>query len=99
MGVRFRKQHPIDPYVVDFYAPAAKLVIEIDGAAHDRGDRPERDQARDEFLAARGYRVVRIGARGVLEDADAAVEAVIALALNPLHHPSDGLPPRAGEDL
>jgi very-short-patch-repair endonuclease len=46
--VRIRKQHPIGPYVLDFYCPSAKLAIEVDGFAHDTGDRPRRDDIRTE---------------------------------------------------
>ena len=99
MGVRFRKQHPIDPYVVDFYASCARLIVEIDSEAHDRGQRPQLDLKRTRFLEAKGYRVVRIAARDVLADVGAVAEGVIASALAPLHQPAAGPPPRAGEDL
>jgi len=101
-GVAFRKQHPIDPYVADFYCSAAKLVIELDGIAHDRGERPRRDEKRDAFLRGRGYRLVRIPAAEVLRDPDAVAESIVAYAVaNPLHRPAapDGSPPRPGEDL
>ena len=100
-GVSFRKQHPIDPYVADFYCSAAKLVIELDGIAHDLGDRPERDEARDAFRD-HGYRLFRIAAAEVLRDPDAVAESLIAYAVaNPLHHRAarGGPPPRPGEDL
>ena len=47
-GVSFRRQHPIGPYVTDFYCAAAKLVIEIDGQIH--GFTVERDGRRDEYM-------------------------------------------------
>ena len=80
-GTAFRKQHPISPYRVDFYCAAAKLVIEVDGAAHDMGDRPEQDEMRTRALEAQGYTVVRIAASEVLRDADGVAEAIVALAL------------------
>jgi very-short-patch-repair endonuclease len=52
--LRFRRQHPIGPYVLDFYCEAAKLAVEVDGASHGAGDRPARDARRDAWLA--GYR-------------------------------------------
>jgi very-short-patch-repair endonuclease len=55
-GIQFRKQHPIGDYFLDFYVARLKLAIEIDGIAHDMGDRPQRDEARDAYLAARGLR-------------------------------------------
>jgi very-short-patch-repair endonuclease len=100
-GVAFRKQHPIDPYVADFYCSRARLVIEIDGAAHDRGDRPRRDEARAAFLRERGYQVLRIAAGDVLKDPDGVAASIVAYAADPLHHRAarGGPPPRPGEDL
>lgn len=51
-GLKFRRQHPVGPYVIDFYCASAKLGIEIDGIAHDMGERPERDMRRDVLNAA-----------------------------------------------
>ena len=99
-GLAFRKQHPIDPYVADFYCAAAKLVIELDGAAHDRGDRPKRDEARDAFLEAKGYRILRIAAQDVLKDPGRVAQAIVAYAASPLHPRAarGGPPPRPGEE-
>ena len=99
-GIAFRKQHPIDPYVADFYCSLARLVIEIDGEAHDRGERPKRDEARDAFLEERGYQVLRIAAGDILKDPDGAAASIVAYAGDPLHHRAarGGPPPRPGED-
>ena len=78
-----RRQHPIGGYVVDFYCPAAKLVIEIDGFAHDTGDRPRRDAAREAWLRAQGLNVVRIPARDVLHDAVGCAEGILRLCETP----------------
>src|SRR5919107_5564400 len=56
-GLRFRCQHPVGPSVLDFFCPAAKLVIEVDGPIHE--EQREQDQARTEHLEAYGYRVLR----------------------------------------
>ena len=74
--VRFRSQHPIGPYVADFYCPKARLVIEIDGATHEHGDRAERDAVRDEWMRARGLRILRIPARDVLADPEAVANGL-----------------------
>jgi very-short-patch-repair endonuclease len=50
----FRRQHPIGPYVLDFYCATARLAIEIDGASHEFGDRPERDERRHVWLKQHG---------------------------------------------
>ena len=76
--VKIRKQHPCGPFVVDFYCPPAKLVIEIEGIVHDMGDRPERDDARSVWLQAQGLKVIRIPAFEVLKDADGVAEAIVA---------------------
>ena len=67
--VKFRRQHPLGHYVLDFYCPAARLVVEVDGMAHDMGERPQRDELRAAFIAERGLRLVRIPAAEVLRSA------------------------------
>ena len=95
-GLKFRKQHPIGEYVADFYCAATRTAVEVDGEAHNRGDRPMRDTARDAFLAENGYRVIHIMADEVLRNADEAAAAVAALAASPLHPDAArrGPPPR-----
>ena len=78
-AVKFRRQHPLGPYVLDFYCAAAKLAIEIDGAAHDFGDRPQRDDARNAWLNQQGVQVVRIPAKDVLADPDEIAGALLKL--------------------
>ena len=98
-GLRFRKQHPIPPYFADFYCAAARLVIEIDGIAHDMGERPARDVERDTFLEAKGYRILRIPASDVLADVGATAQAIVQMA-NPLRQSlRDRHLPMNGEDL
>jgi len=78
-GFKFRRQHPILGFIADFYCPAAKLVIEVDGEAHDKGDRPRRDAERDRRVAELGLRTMRIPAAAVLVDpAEAITRAVNA---------------------
>ncbi|MDP3675125.1 MAG: DUF559 domain-containing protein [Novosphingobium sp.] len=103
-GLKFRRQHGSDDFVLDFYCSDARLGIEIDGKAHDMGDRPERDVARDTFFAEAGIATLRIPAGDVLRDAATSAESIIdaARARLPLHHPAapGGPPPRdkLGED-
>lgn len=82
-GLKFRRQHPVGPYVVDFYCPAGKVAFEIDGIAHDMGNRPERDEARAAELAARGLTIVRIPAQEVLGDAPTVAQMIIDLCQGP----------------
>jgi ATP-dependent DNA helicase RecQ len=67
-GFKFRRQHPMEPYVLDFFCPELRLCVEIDGYGHLMGDSPERDQRRDAWLDAQGIRTVRIQAKDVLSD-------------------------------
>ena len=86
LGVKFRRQHPVGPYVADFCCMAAKLIVEIDGEAHNCGANPVRDAARDAFLSAQGFEIVRIAAKDVLEE--------MALASEKVQRSLDGAPIR-----
>lgn len=79
-GLHFRKQHPLGPYVLDFYCHQALLCVEIDGASHGLGDQAARDERRDAWLAEKGIRTLRISASCVLEDVDDAVSMIIGAA-------------------
>jgi very-short-patch-repair endonuclease len=102
-GFKFRKQCPQHPFVLDFACLEIRLAIEVDGEAHDRGDRPMRDGARDGYLRAGGFTMLRIPAREVLGNLEGVLAGIVeqCRALGPLHHrPSaGGPPPRTGEDL
>ena len=75
-GLHFRKQHPIGPYVLDFYCHELRLAVELDGAGHSMGDAPAKDAARDAWLAANGIRTLRMSAALVLEDVDNALDTI-----------------------
>jgi very-short-patch-repair endonuclease len=101
----FRRQHPIGPYILDFYCAKAKLAIEIDGRSHDMGERPEQDVRRDEWLRERQIEVIRIPASDVLGQLDDTVEAIVSTAQARCggHTPSTALravplPRSAGEE-
>ena len=98
-GLKFRRQHPIGDYVVDFCCLPERLVIEVDGSVHDIPDRVRSDDQRTEFIRENGFRVLRVTAKQVLQDADAAAEAIVAWAASPLHQPAAGPPPRFGEAI
>lgn len=85
MGLKFRNQHPLGDYVVDFYSHSARTVIEIDGIAHDMGNQPQFDELRDAALRSLGLRVVRILASDVLKDPTEVATSIVALCNdNPL---------------
>lgn len=72
-GFKFRRQHPVGPYILDFFCPAAALVIEIDGMAHDMGGNPERDERRDSWLAGQGILTLRFAATDIRDNLDCVV--------------------------
>jgi very-short-patch-repair endonuclease len=100
-GFAFRRQNPQLEYRLDFACLSARLAIEVDGEAHDRGDRPKRDARREQRLAELGFATLRIPAREILRDLDAVITGIVAACRErgPLHQPSAGPPPRSGEEL
>lgn len=88
-GLKFRRQAPIGPYIVDFVCLKRRLVVELDGGVHDAPFRdPERDRKRDAWLVSEGYRVLRFR-NGQVENAPNLVLDAIRKELNiPLLLPS-----------
>ena len=80
-GLRFRRQHAAGGYVLDFYCALAGLAFEVDGEAHNRGDRPQRDAVRDEWLATQGMHVLRYSAGEVLTNLQGVVREIVTIAL------------------
>ncbi len=76
-GLKFRRQVPIGPYVVDFFCPAARLVVEVDGAGHAD---PRRDAVRDDWLAREGYRVLRVWNNDVMANLDGVLQLILGTA-------------------
>ena len=76
-GFKFRHQHPIGPYSLDFYCAAARLAIEVDGVAHDMGDNPVRDERRDAWLKDQGVETLRINAEDVFLEFEAVVRLIL----------------------
>ena len=67
-GCRFRRQHPVGPFILDFYCPAARLAIEIDGATHESSAQAKHDQRRDCWFGDKAITVLRVSASDVLRD-------------------------------
>lgn len=80
-GLIFRKQHKLSRLTLDFFCAERALAVEIDGIAHDMGDRPERDPRRDAWLRSQGIETLRIAASEVLKDADEVVDAIARVTL------------------
>ena len=102
-GYKYRKQFPQANLSLDFACLSARLAIEVDGEAHDRGDQPEFDEKRDEQLRQAGFTVLRVPAREVLNNLEGVLMAIVARCdeAGPLHHrpAAGGPPPRSGEDF
>lgn len=74
-GFKFRRQHPIGCFIVDFYCAQTKLVIEVDGDSH--AGQVEYDQARTDWLKSQGYHVIRFTNQEVREDISAVVQVIL----------------------
>jgi very-short-patch-repair endonuclease len=74
-GYKFRRQHAIGNFIVDFYCPAAKLVIEIDGDTHL--EQVEYDQTRTDWIESQGYQVIRFTNRQVSENISAVLKNIL----------------------
>jgi very-short-patch-repair endonuclease len=74
LGFKFRRQHSIDRFIVDFYCNEAQLVVEVDGEIHDYTQ--EEDAIRQEFLESLGLRVVRFRNEAVLSSIDGVLEGI-----------------------
>ena len=92
-GYKFRRQHGVGPYVLDFYCPAARLAVELDGAGHTDVVGQARDVARDSYLRALGIRVLRFENKLIWSNFDGVTHAISSALLssggaNEFNHPS-----------
>ncbi|WP_233586422.1 endonuclease domain-containing protein [Caulobacter sp. 602-1] len=95
-GLLFRRQHPVGPYILDFYCEALKLAIEVDGEQHALDDHPKHDERRDAWFAMRGVDTLRIPARDILQAPENAARAILEhVRARPLR-PSGPPPPQCG---
>jgi very-short-patch-repair endonuclease len=102
-GWKFRRQTPIGPYIVDFYCPAARLIVELDGDSHDFEDKFEDDRRRQAWLESKGYKVLTFSAdypeddhlEGVWETIQVALDQVTSSPPPALRATS----PRGGEEV
>ena len=74
--MKFRRQQQIGPYIADFYCPAAKLVVELDGGGHYRTDGIEYDRWRDAYMEGNGLRVLRFTNTQIEKEFCAVCEAI-----------------------
>ena len=83
-GLRFRRQHPFGPYVLDFYCASAGLCVEVDGQWHTLNERRSRDLARDLWLERGGVLTLRVTAKSVFENPTNVIDAITGFAIE--HH-------------
>ena len=76
-GVKFRRQVPIGPYIVDFIAYGPRIIIELDGSQHGEPRHGRRDAARDRWLRARGFAVLRFWDTDVLASPEAVLSKIL----------------------
>ena len=75
-GYKFKRQHPIGPYILDFYCFERRVAVEVDGGGHDREDQRKHDALRTEYLAREHVQVLRFGNAAVRENLDGVVETI-----------------------
>ena len=75
-GFKFRRQHPIGPYIADFYSHEAQLVIEIDGGQHGEDNQRLYYEKRTAYLEAQGIRVLRFWNHHVFEETESVLEVI-----------------------
>ncbi len=98
-NVAFRRQHPMGTCVLDFYSPAAKLALEVDGGQHNEYLQARRDTARDGWFAEKGIHTLRFWNSDVLTNIDGVLETIwrtIDDRLSPGSTPTPTLPLSGG---
>ena len=77
-GRKFRRQHSIGNYIVDFFCFSEGLIIEVDGSSHDNYSSEMDDIERDEFLKEKGFRILRIDAKNIENNLKGVLQEIIA---------------------
>ncbi len=75
-GAQFYRQKPLGNYIVDFYCPAANLVVEVDGGQHYTEEGQTKDRQRDDYLASLDLKVLRVSNLDVLKEIDAMLQVI-----------------------
>lgn len=83
MGVKFRRQHSIGKYIVDFFCADKRLVIEVDGDQHGEPQQRSYDKARDKYLEQCGLRVLRIPARSLIVNQYGVLDTIRCMVQHP----------------
>ena len=75
-GIKFRRQAPIGPYIVDFVCLESRVIVELDGAGHAEPEQQAHDERRSAWLATEGYRVLRFSNEAVLTQTGQVEQAI-----------------------
>ncbi|HXH08985.1 MAG TPA: endonuclease domain-containing protein [Alphaproteobacteria bacterium] len=78
LGLKFRRQYLVEPYILDFYCHKYRLGIELDGGQHYTNEGKQRDSTRDTFIAAQGVRILRFSDLDVLANLEAVLQTIVA---------------------
>ena len=76
IGYKFRRQHPIHPFVVDFYCPKVKLIVEVDGPIHINPDNQSKDKDRGKILESTSNKILRVTNNDVLNNLEAVINLI-----------------------
>ena len=82
-GLKFRRQHPYEHYVLDFFCVEHQLVVELDGSVHDQPDQAIYDEERTRFLNEHGLRVIRFGNEEVKKNLSNVLQKIIEITTRP----------------
>ncbi|OGI59786.1 hypothetical protein A2814_00350 [Candidatus Nomurabacteria bacterium RIFCSPHIGHO2_01_FULL_38_19] len=76
LGVKWRRQHPIDMYILDFYSPQTNLCVELDGSIHNIKENKEYDNVREKYLKNRNIKIIRFWNREVEKNLGKVLEKI-----------------------
>ncbi len=87
LGHKFRRQQSIGYYIVDFYCPEVKIVVEIDGSIHGERDRPEKDTQRQQWLEEQGFTILRYRNDQIKYEIDPVLQDIKRHCTTAINHP------------
>ncbi len=93
MGLHFRKQHPVGPYIPDFSCVKARLIVEVDGATHSTPEERAHDERRRQYLEEQGWTILRVWNDDVYRNETGVVETIMSWARVGIERRGMKLPP------
>jgi very-short-patch-repair endonuclease len=93
-GLKFRRQHGIGPYIVDFYCPEQSFVIEVDGDSHADADQIMKDKQREAYMQSLGLRIIRYINDDIVKNLDGVLEDLVERLSSRSTSPHPSLPRR-----